>query len=208
MNHMADILSVKQDVNQLTTLHPKKKLILAGLFFFIFFISVMVGQNISKNKKNTSVTPPAGQSPLGGAQPTPMVSAKPGTELSIAPANQTLGVGQEAKITVVLSKVPVTAADVVITYDPEVVAVSAVQNGAVFERVIRNKVDNGKLIFSASVSPENATQIKEGVVMTFMVKTLAISTGTRLDFDPTATITALNGQNTIGQVMGAAITIK
>lgn len=205
MIDMADILSVKQDVNQLSTLHPKKKLILVGLFFFIFFISIMVGQNISKNKKNATVTPPTDTT---NSQPTPMVSTKPGTELSMAPASQTLGVGQEAKITVVLSKVPVTAADVVITYDPEALAVSAVQNGAVFERVIRNKVDNGKIIFSASVSPEKATQIKEGVVMTFMVKTLAKSTGTRLDFDPTATITALNGQNTIGQVMGATIAVK
>lgn len=206
MTDMADIMSVKNDLGNLSSLHPKKKLVLAGLFFFIFFISIMVGQNISKNKKNTTVTPPAADTT--NSQPTPMVSTKPGTELSMAPATQTLGVGKEAKITVLLSKVPVTAADVVVTYDAEVLAVSAVQNGVVFERVIRNKVDNGKIIFSASVNPQNAAQIHEGVVITFMVKGLAKSTGTQLGFDPTATITALNGENTIGHVTGSTIIVK
>lgn len=205
MIYMADFVPLRDDVAELKGLSSDKKYILIGLFAFIFIVSILVGRTISKK--------PSGQNPQGGAQTStgsnpPQVSQKPKTIVALSPSNATLTVGKDTKINVVLSNVPVTAIDIVLVFDPKIVSVTSVDNGAIFEKVIRKKIEEGKITFSAAVKPENAALIKEGIAMSVNIKPLAKATSSPITFDSTGTITALNGENTLGQTIGGNYMIK
>ncbi len=164
----------------------QKKAVFAAFLFIIFVLSLLGGAYFSRHAiENDTV--------YRTASPT----EKPMTILTLSPASLSLTKGQKQTVTLSLSNVPVTAIDIVLTYDPAVLTVGSLQNGSVFDRVIRQTVGNGKIVYSGAVSPEKKNMLKTGVVLTFSVTPKVMGTGT-ISFDRTKTITALNGGNTLG----------
>lgn len=193
---MSDFSSFKKDLQELSRLEANKKMLLAGLFIFIFVISVIVGQNITK-KSTTSTTNEA--MPQNGS-----VSQKPTTTLSITPGSGTLSVGKQSKMSVLLAKLPVTAIKVTLVYDPKILSVSTIENGGLFQKIVRQKIDNGTVTFAATVLPDKANNLNEGIVVSFMVKPLKAVDSTVIAFDTKDTTTALNGENTLGSATGGS----
>lgn len=192
--------TMQNDLNQLKTLPTQKKTVILLLIGFLFIASVVVGSLMSRGKTNDAASMKKDQTSTG-AQTTPS------TTLTLSPAETTLRVGQSTTMTIDLASVPVAATDIVLSFDPEILSVSDVKNGDVFARVIRNKVEDGKLVFSASVDPNNAENLKAGKVLTFKVTAKKASDSALLQFVQGDTITALNGENTLGVTNGAIVKV-
>lgn len=194
--------TIGQDIKDFNTLDPQRKLMVAGIVLILFVGSIFVGAYLSKggsltNKSGNGTNP---------AQVAP--TKKPATSLKII-ANNAMRVGASQVVTIELSSVPVTAADVVVSYDSDILTVADVQNGKVFPKVIQKKIDatNGTLTFSASVDPANPNDIKTGTVLSFKVTAKKVAPATLLQFAKDDTITAINGENTLGLTTGATIKV-
>lgn len=196
MNEMA------QDVNNLSTLPKERKAVLIALIGVLFIVSVVVGANLAK--RSGQETPSA--SPVQN-QSTPAVEVKNTTDLSLSPAPLTISTGATKQVSVMLSKTAVSAADVFLTYDPTLVEIADIQNGTVFDRVIRKKIDAGSIAFSAAVSPEKKNSLATGTVFTFTVTALKSGT-TTIQFDTGKTITALSGANSLGNTTPMTVEIQ
>ncbi len=183
--------TIRNDLNKFTNLDPQRKVMVVGLVFGLFLVSLIVGSYLSRPKSPTSQTP---------QQQVPQEQNV--TTLTVSPNQKTLKVGESQIVEVTLDKLPVPAADIVIQYDPAVLQVANVKNGTVFQRIIKNNVSEGKIVYSGSINTDGETQPETGVLFTFSVKALKESAQTLLTFDPVATITALNGDNTLGQTIG------
>lgn len=193
---------MQNDLNQLKTLPTQKKTVILLLIGFLFIASVVVGSLMSRNKSSDTTSMKKDSTNTGtGAQ------VAPSTTLTLSPAETTLKVGQSTTMTIDLASVPVAATDIVLSFDPEVLTISDVKNGDVFARVIRNKVEEGKLVFSASVDPNNAENLKLGKVVTFKVTAKKVAESSLLQFVQGDTITALNGENTLGVSNGAIVKV-
>lgn len=180
--------SIGADLKQIQSLDSQKKTLLAAFLFVLFVVSIMVGANLSKEKKTTTTKTALDISS----------TLKPKTRLALSPISKTLKVGSIQKVSVDLLELPVTATDIVLTYDPAVFAVSNVQNGTIFERVLVNKNENGSIMFSAAVSPSKALSATKGTILSFTVRALKETPSSLIQFDTQKTITALNGENTLG----------
>lgn len=184
--------TIRNDFQKFTTLDPQRKVMVVGLVFGLFLLSLIVGSYLSRPK-----------APRGEPGPQQQVPQEQNvTTLTVSPAQKTLKVGESQTVEVTLDKLPVPAADIVIEYDPAVLQVANVKNGAVFQRIIKNNVSEGKITYSGSINTDGETQPETGVLFSFTVKGLKEAPQTLLKFDPLATITALNGDNTLGQTIG------
>lgn len=192
--------AVQSQLGELKLLNPERKKFILIVLLVLFVASLMMASKIQKKQEESPVQTDQTATVTAPAE-------APKTSLSLSPASAELTVGQTQEITVSLTDVPVTAIDVVLTYDPTTFSVSNVTNGDIFGRVIRNTVEDGKVIFSASVLPEKKDALSEGDVLTFTVKALNSSGSAFIAFDPTETITALGGENTLGVTTGATFTI-
>ncbi len=197
MTNLSD--TIKQDLNEFNKLDQNRKMAVIAIIFGLFVISIIVGANLTRNgnNQNTANTTTA-----------ELENAKPSTTVALSPAKETLKAGQTTKVEVTLSKLPVSAADIVLTYDPKLVTVSGVTNGTVFPKVLNLKNDAGKITYNASLSEGNPTDRKEGVLFSFTITPKASSGTVMIDFDHTKTITAINGENTLGSTVGGIYTIQ
>ncbi len=198
---MVDFSVIKKDLKNIGKLPPEKKLAIVFILIILFIVSYSVSKSLSNRNLVTQGPGTADESGTASAQ------MQPRTGLTISPVSKNLSIGKQEKLEVVLSKLPVTAVDIVLTFDPTLVDVTNVQNGPLFQRVLQNKVDNGKIIFSAAVTPQNATNTKEGTVFTFMVKAKKEAPAALIGFDPRATVAALNGENMLGSTVGGTYKI-
>jgi len=192
--------TIGQDIKDFNTLDPQRKLMVAGIVLILFVGSIFIGAYLSKGGSLGN------KSDNGTVQVAP--TKKPATELKIM-ANTSMKVGTSQVVTVELSSVPVTATDVVVSFDPDILTVADVQNGKVFPKVIQKKIDatNGTITFSASVDPANPNDIKTGTVLSFKVTAKKDAPSTLLQFAKDDTITAINGENTLGLTTGATIKV-
>lgn len=195
MGYMAD--SVSSDFKQINGLDSQKKTLLAAFLFVLFVISLLVGANLNKKADNKT-----------GTDTQQTATIRPKTRLTLTPSTATLKVGTTQKVSVDLLELPVTAADIVISFDPEVYSVSNIQNGTVFDRVLTKKIDKGSLTFSGAVAPEQAFSAEKGTLFTFTIKALKDEGSKTIEFDTQKTITALNGENTLGLSTGATYKIS
>jgi Cohesin domain len=199
--------TIKKDLSSFSKLDGKRKATILLLIGLLFIASVVVGSLLTGGTKKTDDQ--AGT----GSDVTTQPETRPSTALALVPSEATLKVGSSQKVEVTLSRIPVAAADVVLSYDPAVFDVSGVTNGTVFSNVIVNKVDTtaGEIKFSASVSPSKKDDLKEGTVFSFMLKAKKEAASSALDFvkrDKDGTITALNGENTLGVTNGALLKVE
>ncbi|MGB4966286.1 MAG: hypothetical protein WBO77_04240 [Microgenomates group bacterium] len=192
--------TIKQDLAEFNKLDQNRKMAVIAIIFGLFIISIIVGANVTKKSDTDTQT----ATPTTGA----LENAKPSTTIALSPAKQTIKVGEATKIDVMLSKLPVTAADVILTYDAKQVTVSALTNGTVFPRVIGMKNETGKITYNGSLSEESPTDRKEGVIFSFTVTPKAGAKSVVIDFDHTKTLTAINGENTLGSTVGGIYTIQ
>lgn len=162
------------------------------LMFFLFFVS-------QKIKKSSDVN--VGTSPTDSTQQA-VVSNKSALEMQVPTTK--MKVNDSQMIRVVLSKAPVAAIDVVLTYDPAVLELSAVKKSSSFPQIIQNTIDNkkGMLIYSASVDPTKDETLAKGEVLSFIVKAKGVGKEAKLDFNTTDTIAAVNGENTLSATKG------
>ncbi len=192
--------TIKQDLSEFNKLDQNRKMAVIAIIFGLFIISIIVGANVTKKSDSEPTTT------------TPTTSAieniKPSTTIALSPAKQTVKAGEAVTVEVMLSKLPVTAADVVLSYDPKRVTISALTNGTVFPQVIGMKNENGKITYNGSLSEKSPTDRKEGVVFSFTMTPKAGAKSVIIDFDNTKTLTAINGENTLGSTVGGIYTIQ
>jgi hypothetical protein len=194
------ISGIGQDLNKLSTLSVKRQFLLVGLVSVLFALSILVGAYFL----GSNTTPQKVEEGIS----VPTIKQQPKqTTLSISPASLNMTVGKPLEMTVLLETLPVSATDIVLQFDPAMISISNVQNGNIFDRVIRNKVLAGSVIFSAAVAPENKNNLKTGTVLRFTVTPLKAGS-TSIAFDHKKTITAVNGTNTAGTLSNAQIQIQ
>jgi hypothetical protein len=194
---------ISKDMQDFHALHPNNKLAVLGIILVAFIVAFVVGSYINKNKgmfnKNNPV--PTEQTQPSGTDTTTR------TVLTMTPSVETMKVGESATISVDLTSNPVQASDVVITFDPKMFRASDIVNGNVYEDLLINKIQTGRVTVSAAVSPNAPTTMKTGQMFSFKVTALQAGTGTFI-FDPKLTITAKNGVNTLGSVQPVTITVQ
>ncbi|KXK08812.1 MAG: Cohesin domain protein [Microgenomates bacterium OLB22] len=198
--------TIQKDLGQFKTLPSQRKATIILLIGLLFIASVVVGSLLTGGSKKVD------EQPTTGTDATTQPETRPSTALALVPNEATLKIGASQKIEVTLSRIPVAAADIVLSFDPAVFDVSGVTNGTVFSNVIVNKVDTtaGEIKFSASVSPSKKDDLKEGTVFSFTVKAKKEAASSALDFvkrEKDGTITALNGENTLGVTNGALLKV-
>lgn len=197
MDDFSDTLA--KDVRDIKKLDDNRKFLLLMLFVVLFVISVLVGGFLAQNRPQTQVPQTA---------PQRTTKLKPTTTLSIVSTSKTLKQGTTEKVTVNLEKTPVTAIDIVLNYDPNLLTVSNIENGTVFARVIRKKIETGKIIYSAAIDTASKTALQTGPVFSFSIRALKSAGSAKITFDPSQTITALNGENTLGSSLGASFNLQ
>lgn len=191
---------LKKDVDQFNKLDQNRKVVLLAFLGGLFVLSVIVGSRVARRQPAQNMTGGTGVVPTE-------IPARVSTDLAISTEKKDLKVGEEIVATVHLSNLAVPAADIVLQYDPSVLAISNVTNGDVFAQVIRNSVKDGLVTFSGSVNPADKDNLRAGIVFTFTIKPLKASASTSIMFDPLKTITALDGDNTLGGAVGGLYTV-
>lgn len=181
------------DVKHLQKLDSHTKV---SIFFFIlslFLASMVIGSSLVKTSAS-------------GTQPTPTIQT-PHANLSLSGTSTSMKIGENSSVTVTLNNTPVSAADIVLTYDPAILTVSNIKLGSVFTKLAKKVVSNGKIMVSASVGPKKSKDLKTGVVFSFRISAKGVGT-TTIGFDRTSTITAIDGQNILGETTDAVFTVE
>ncbi len=195
------LISLQKDIFEFKTLSPQVKFLLAIQVVILFIFSILVGVLFSPqfNKK-------VQQNPNGN--PNSAIADRNSTQLSIEPKDEIVKVGESRLMSVHLKGSSVTAVDIVLNYDPAMLEVSDVTNGTAFGRVIINKVEKGKIYFSAAQDVTNAQKVNkndDGAVFGFKVTALKKTETAKIEFSLDETITAENGENKLGITQSASI---
>lgn len=191
---------VRKDVKDLFTLSPQVKFLLTIQLIILFILSILIGVMFSPKFKSNVLR----QQVPGATNDTTNTKS---VRLSLLPQSKFLKPGEELTFYVTMSGDPAYAVDTHITFDPEYVTVSDVQNGDMFDRVVLNKVESGKLIFSAAYDPGKTTFKQEGIVLTFKARALKKTQETFLLFDTNNTIAAQDGKNILQSAEPASLHI-
>jgi hypothetical protein len=188
--------NVQDDIQEFHTLHPQKKLKALSIIAVIFALSIGAGLYF------------AGQSGLRKAPSDVTKDTNKGmSQLSIVPESPSIAKGGTTKVSVNMNDTGAQAVDVVITFDPKLVAISEITNGDVFPDILRSEVVNNQVIVSAAVDPNNPAEVKTGTLFSFTLKGVSVGSAA-LNFDKDLTITATNGVNTLGMTEPVTITVK
>lgn len=178
--------TVRKDVRDFFTLSPQVKFLLAIQLIILFILSILIGVIFSpKFKRNV----------LHEAAPGAALEKTDGVRLSLLPQSKFMKPNEEITFFVTMSGAPAYAVDTVLTYDPTYIAVSTVENGDVFDRVILNEQKPGTITFSAAYDPGKNTFKKEGIVLKFKARALKKTQETVIQFDKDRTIAAQDGKN-------------
>lgn len=187
----------KKDLKDLKKLDPQTKVYLIIFILLVFIASILVGLSMRAGQSQSS----SHETQL--IEPT----EAPTTNLSLDPPSKNMRVGEVTDVTVILSKTPVQAADIVITFDPKVFSISNIRNGTILPNILKQNLEQGKLTYSASVDPEAKNELT-GEVFTFSLRALSPATSSAIDFDKNMTITSSEGKNTLGLTVGGNYTIS
>lgn len=198
---------LKKDWKEVKKLDQNRKLLIIVLFAVVFVASILIGAFLFAPKQFEQLT-----SSLPGNQQAQnqIPTSKPSTNLTINPGSGTIAAGEDQQISVDLAGLPVSAIDISLTWDPQLLQVTDLENGDVFQKMIVNKLSEGKIRYSASLSPEEQTSPSTGSVITFTATALEAASGSEvsIQFDPIETITALNGENTLGSTTDATFIVE
>lgn len=192
--------TLKNDLKDFKKLDVESKLYVVFFFIIIIIAAVLTGSSIQSNASTTSAEP--------ATQTTESVSTKSTSTLALSPSTLELKVGEELPVSVVLSKNPVSAIDVVLTYDPAVFSLSNLKNGTVFPKLLTQKMEEGKLTVSASLDPADTKDAEVGEVFSFTLKALAPAEESVVEFNRDSTLTALNGENVLGVTVGGSYKVN
>jgi len=190
--------SLRRDIVDFKTLTPQVKFLIVIQVIILFILAILVGVLFSPQFNNQVKQNPNSE----------RTGSTNSTQLSIKPQDEIMKIGEERVISVHMTGTPVTAADMVLTFDPQVLEVSAVTNGDMFAKEIYNKVEDGKMYFSvaqnvdgAGVKPKRTSDL----VFNFTIKALKKIETTKIEFSLDETITAEDGKNTLGVAQPAEI---
>lgn len=192
--------TLKQDLKDLKKLDPQTKVYVIIFIILIFIASILTSSSFISPGNSPSAAETENQ--------TENITEEPTTTLSITPSSDTLSVGDVIAVSVILSKTPVTAVDISLSYDPKVFGVSDIKKGSVFPTLLNQKIEAGKIIVSASIDPEGAKNPTTGDVFSFSLKALVPSENSLIQFDKELTTTAVAGENTLGLTVDANFTVQ
>lgn len=200
------------DLKQFKKLPHQKQMLIVFLIVLLFGASIVVGAFLSRG----SVQLPSAITDSIGQGDVEEVEREPSTTLSIDPDSHTMAVGEEVELDVVLSEIPVVSADVVLTYDPQVLEITNLTNGVVFPKQIKDsdeeEIDSeeGRVNYHGTVpaTRDAADNTSEGVVFTITAKALTEAEAATIGFDLDRTKTALGGNNTLGLTVGSIVSIE
>ena len=188
---------VQKDVQEFQNLHPNRKLAVFGIILLVFIISILVGVYFSKGSFN-----------VGQQGPEESVTNPEGTTtLTLVPSAEMVETGESITVSVMLDGDPVQAVDIAVNFDPALFAASNIVNGNIYSDIIRESVENGQVLVSAAVDPNDPDALTTGELFSFTLE--AVEAGSsELTFDSELTITAKNGSNTLQSAQGVTITAK
>lgn len=190
--------NIQTDLKDFNQLHPNRKLAVFGIILFVFILSIFIGVYFSKSRTQTT-TETETPAPTGAVTAT--------TGLTLVPSAETVAVGDQIKVSVMLEGEAVQAADVVVKYDPTIFTASTVTNGTAFESIVREEIKDGTVSITAAVSPTAANDLKTGEVFSFTLTALKAGS-TELSFDPELTITAKNGVPTLKNAQSVTVSVQ
>jgi hypothetical protein len=197
MVNMNSMNNVQTDIKEFNQLHPNRKLAVFGIILFVFILSILVGVYFTRSRTQTGT----------GTDIAPTGSEVATTTLSLLPSAESVGVGETVTVSVMLDGEAVQATDVVVTFDPKVFKATEVTNGSVFESIVRQELEDGKVSVTSAVSPTATTDLKTGELFSFTLEALAPGS-TQLTFDPELTITAKNGINTLQDTQSITVSVQ
>lgn len=196
---------VGQPVAQTSPSSSTRSALLPFLIVLVVILVLLALASLFKGKSTSPTTVPT-TAKVTGRPPSPTPRAM--TKLSLDPAVKTLKVGDVLTIAVMTSGEGVQAVDVVLTYDPAVFQVGNVQKGEVFSEILQNRLENGRIFFSASVNPQTPKITANGTIFTVDLTPLSATATARVDFDRALTITAKAGENTLGETVGGRYIVE
>lgn len=192
--------TIKQDLLNFKTLSPQVKFLLLFQLVVLFGVSLLLGFIFSPERGANIVVKPRLKEPV-------QASLLSGTNLAINPDEKVLKLGEKQIFSLELSGQSVVAADIVLKYDPNVIAISELTPGIVFDKIMVSDVKNGQVYYSAHFSPENQSTNHQGVIFTFTTKALKKSSETKIMIDRQQTFTSKSGDNTLKTTQDAIIRI-
>lgn len=191
--------SLRRDIVDFKTLTPQVKFLIVIQVIILFILAILVGVLFSPQFNNQVKQNPNSE----------RTGSTNSTQLSIKPQDEIMKIGEERVISVHMTGTPVTAADMVLTFDPQILEVSAVTNGDMFAKEIYNKVENGIMYFSVAQNADDGAGRKptasSDMVFSFTIKALKKVETTKIEFSLDETITAEDGKNTLGVAQPAEI---
>lgn len=173
---------------------PKLALLLAACIVALVGVSFFIVIQVMKKNSNT-------------AMESPKTTSEIGTALTLVAGASELAVNESTDIAVILENTPAQAVDIVITFDPNLVSISNVQNGSVYPSIVRQDIRDSQLVVSTRVDADNSTDLKAGDVFSFTVTALAPGNA-HIGVNKDLSITATKNKNTLEVVNDADITIK
>ncbi len=191
--------SIKQDFFNFKTLSPQVKFLLLFQLVVLFIVSLLVGFIFSP-ERSSIISRPINKSQA-------RANNLNGTTLKISPEETVFKVGQEQTFTVELAGEPVPAADIVLTFDPKYLQISAVAPDEQFDNIIVNSIEGYKLFYSANYSPDKWPQAKPGRIFTFKVRAIDKTEETKISIVKDSTSTSRDNKNTLTETVDAIVRV-
>jgi Cohesin domain len=190
--------NVQNDLNEFNQLHPNRKLAIFGIILFVFVLSIVVGVYFSKKSARMNA---------GTESPLPTSATAETTALALVPSAETVKVGETVTVSVMLSGEAVQATDIFVNFDPAVFKATAINNGEVYESLIRQTMEKDHVSITAGLNPSATDNMKTGEVFSFTLEAIAKGSS-ELAFDPELTITAKNGLNSLKGTQNVTVSVE
>lgn len=190
--------NVQNDLNEFNQLHPNRKLAIFGIILFVFVLSIVVGVYFSKKSARMNA---------GTESPLPTSAPAETTALALVPSAETVKVGDTVTVSVMLSGEAVQATDIFVNFDPAVFKATAINNGEVYESLIRQTMEKDHVGITAGLNPSATDNMKTGEVFSFTLEAIAKGSS-ELAFDPELTITAKNGLNSLKGTQNVTVSVE
>jgi len=173
-------------------------LLLSVVFVFAFFVTVFYWRIKTPSPKLPQAVP------LVKKQPVP-------ASLSLVPQSQTIRAGESFLVTINFKTGDYKAdtVDAVLVFNPEVLAVEKISEGMFFADYPITKIGEGKVILTGTIGAEEKQPggaKGEGALASISFR--ALTTGVAdVNFDKTASLVAVQGENVLGETKGAVFEI-
>ncbi|OGK29394.1 hypothetical protein A3D06_00295 [Candidatus Roizmanbacteria bacterium RIFCSPHIGHO2_02_FULL_40_9] len=188
--------TVSHDVQDFKNLNSRSRNIFIVQILVLMTVSIIVGMLLSPKFKTTQ-----------NQNQVALQNNPKGTILEISPRDHIMKVGEEIDLEINLKGDRPTAMDIALSYDPTAINVESVLNGEVFDREIINKIEKGKIMFSAAQSPGENKGKNSSRIVTVKIKALKKIQETKISFIENQTIAAKSGENILSKAQEAIIHI-